>query len=100
MFVGTTQARLYLGGPRLLELRLLLRPLLLFGVGLKLFLRGFWLFLRWWVSDDISQHVCQRDDPEQAPLPSAAPFVFFSLNDDQPMDSALVYQLEKCSEGV
>ena len=52
------------------------------------------------VPDDVSQHIGQRDDAEQAPLPSAAPFVPFSLNDDQPMYSAFIDQLQKRSERI
>jgi len=98
---------LYLfGGPRLLRLRLFWLRLRWFGLlfrlrlGLRPFLGGFRLFVQWWIANDISQDIGQRDDAEQTPLPSTAPFILFSLNYDQPMHPAFVDQLEKCSKGV
>jgi len=105
MVRGITETYLYLfSGPRLLRLRLLrlwliLRVFLL-GLGMRLFFKGFRLFLQWSVADDVLQNIGQRDDPEQTSFPSAALFILFSLNDDEPMHSALVYQLEKCPEGI
>jgi len=80
-------AHLYpFGDPRFLWLRLFW--LLLLGLpsrlelALRLFFRGFRLFLQWCIPNDVSQDIGQRDDAKQTPLPSTTSLILFSLNYD------------------